>query len=197
MTLAISVPVRDSVHSGFAFCLSELTSSLTAKQIPYKLFFENGSMLTDQRHRLVRNALRENATQILWLDSDMIFPANTYQVLNQHNKDIVACTYSTRTKPYRNVAYKDDEQLKENSGLHSVDSVGMGIMLTSTQVFKTVPAPWFKFIYSYEYDAYVGEDFSFCELAKEYEFDVYVDVDHSKKCAHLGTHANKLDNIDV
>lgn len=197
MTLAIAVPVRDSVHSGFAFCLSELTANLTAKNIPYKLLFENGSMLTDQRHRLVRSALQNNATQILWLDSDMLFPANLYENLNSHAKDIVACTYSTRTKPNRNVAYKDNQQLTDTSGLCTVDSVGMGLMLTSAQVFKTVPAPWFKFIYSFEYDSYVGEDFSFCELAKQYEYNVYVDLDQSKLCAHLGTCANKLEDINV
>ena len=107
--LGICVPVRDTLHTGFAYCLVQLTSHLTKNNIDYKLYFENGSIISDQRYRLTTSAMSDKCTQILWLDSDMLFPVSIYERLNNHNKMAVAATYSTRTKPYRNTAFKSDK----------------------------------------------------------------------------------------
>jgi choline kinase len=134
MKLAICVPVRDTVHSTFAYCLNELTSHLVRSNVDYNLFFQNGSVLPEQRTALVSSALNAKCDYILWLDSDMVFPKNLYQRLSSHNYDIVACTYSTRTKPYRNVAFLThdfNDRLTASLGVHKVSSVGMGLMLTN------------------------------------------------------------------
>ena len=172
--LAICVPVRDMLHSKFAFCLAELVARLVKDNVSYQLFFQNCSVLPEQRHLLAKSALTANCEKILWLDS-------------------------TRTEPFRSVAFLDNRDmtktLKEKSGLHSVNSVGMGIMLTSTEVFKNIVAPWFSFKYMSSYDAYLGEDIVFCELLKEYDYDVFVDADTSNYCAHLANLEIKIGDI--
>lgn len=197
--LAICVPVRDMLHSKFAFCLSELVTRLVKDNVSYQLFFQNGSVLPEQRHLLVKSAIASNCKQILWLDSDMVFPSNIYQLLSKHNKDIVACYYSTRSEPFRSVAFLDNRDMTKtltaNSGLHSVNSVGMGIMLTSIEVFKQTAAPWFGFKYMPAYNAYLGEDIVFCELLKEYNYDVFVDADTSNYCSHLANLEIKIGDI--
>ena len=108
MLLGICVPVRDICHSNFAFCLSQLTANLVRNHVQYHLFFENGSLIQNQRYQLVLDAQRANCNQILWLDSDMVFPSNIYHTLSAHQKPVVAGTYSTRTQPYRNVAMDEN-----------------------------------------------------------------------------------------
>lgn len=190
MTLAICVPVRDTVHAKFAYCLSELTSYLTRSNINYNLLFQNGSVLPEQRHVLVEAAISANCEQVLWLDSDMVFPKNLYHKLSSYDKNVVACTYSTRTKPYRSVAFVDNnynEKLSASFGLHKVSSVGMGLMLVKTEVYKSLTKPWFLFEYYENYNSYLGEDIYFCQQLQLKGFDIYVDIDTSKQCYHLST----------
>lgn len=190
MKLAICVPVRDTVHSKFAYCLSELTSHLVRSNVEYNLFFQNGSVLPEQRNTLVELAINAKCNQILWIDSDMVFPKNLYQKLANHSKDIVACTYSTRTAPYRSVAFLNNnfnDRLTATIGIHRVSNVGMGLMLTNIEVYNLLPKPWFVFDYDINLNAYLGEDMYFCQKINEHGCDIYVDVDTSKKCYHLGT----------
>jgi len=196
--IGICVPVRDTLHSGFAYCLAQLTSHLTKNNIEFKLYFENGSIISDQRYRLVMSALHDKCAQILWLDSDMLFPVTIYERLNQHNKIAVAATYSTRTKPYRNTAFANDnfDPATNNSGLHLVYSVGMGLMLTDISIFNTIPRPWFQVTWDHRYEAFTGEDVYFCAQIKNYEHELYVDFDLSKQCGHIGSVAIKMENIN-
>jgi hypothetical protein len=197
--LAICVPVRDLLHSKFAFCLAELVARLVKDNVTYQLFFQNGSVLPEQRHLLAKSAMAANCEQVLWLDSDMVFPSNIYQLLSKHNKDAVACYYSTRSEPFRSVAFLDNRDMTKTllakSGLHVVNSVGMGIMLTSIDIFKKIPPPWFSFRYLSSYDSYLGEDIVFCELLKEYDYDVFVDADASNHCFHLASLEIKISDI--
>ncbi len=188
--LSICVPVRDTVTSEFAYCLAQLTANLSNQNVPFMLFFELGSMLPQQRINLAKKSIEANATQILWLDSDMSFPSSVYHLLNKHKKDIVACTYSTRTPPHKSVAFTNkfdlSNRLEATTGLHKVYSVGMGCMLVNASVFNKLTAPWFEFKYSPRYDHFKGEDIYFCELASDAGYDVYVDADASKYCSHTG-----------
>ena len=190
--LAICVPVRDTVHSEFAFCLSQLIAALTRNNVEHQLFFENGSMIADQRRRLVEVALERSAQQILWLDSDMMFPANIYRKLDEHNVSVVACTYSTRTPPYRNVA----SGLSGNTGLQFADAVGMGCMLVDTEVYHQIPRPWFNMIWDDKTQTFSGEDVYFCEELIKNRYNVMVDCDTSKQCSHIGSVGVKLGNIN-
>lgn len=199
--LAICSPVRDTVHALYAYSLAQLTSKLTRNGVEFRLFFEGGSILPDQRTRLVNQALTAGADQILFLDSDMRFPASIYDRLNSHNKDIVACNYSTRTAPYRSVAFTTRnnfvDKLNNTTGLNKVAAVGMGIMLIDANIFKTISTPWFVFTWQRSEQTYVGEDIFFCNSVADHGYEVYVDSDLSKECSHLGTTEFRMDNIDA
>jgi choline kinase len=199
--LAICVPVRESVAVKFSYSLAQLTAYLAKNNVPFLLFFEHGSILPQQRTNLVNSAISANCDEILWLDSDMVFPATIYNDLTQHSLDIVACTYMTRTAPYKNVAFVDSSdynlRLDATSGLHEVYAVGLGCMLVKTQVYKTLPKPWFQFQYLHRHNGYKGEDIVFCELAAEHEYKIHVDVDTSKKVMHTAFVDIKLENQNV
>jgi hypothetical protein len=194
MKLAICVPARDQVHTGFARSLCYLTNRLVEKQINFELHIVCGSVITESRTRLVNLALEQKATDLLWLDSDMHFPPGLFDQLYKHDKKIVAVNYSTRYAPYKSVAFLDnnniDSRLTEKSGLHRVWAVGMGCMLVKAEVFKELPRPWFYHEYNKKDDNFSGEDIYFCNQAMHHGIDVFVDADI--KVAHFGLQVNTL-----
>lgn len=194
MRLAICVPARDQVHTVFAQSLCNLTSRLTRKNIDFELHIICGSVIAESRTALANEAIEHGATHLLWLDSDIQFPANIADKLNSHNKDIVAANYSTRYAPYRSVAFLDpkntNSRLEETRGLHKVWAVGMGCMLMKAHVLDNLPKPWFSHEYNKELDTFGGEDIYFCNQAMHHGIDVWVDAD--VQLAHIGIKANLL-----
>jgi len=130
----------------------------------------------------------------MWLDSDMIFPETIIDNLLKHNCDIVACNYSTRTKPFKGVAYKKigdwDSWVRRDDAntLVEVEGVGMGCMLVRTDVFCEMTLPWFEIEYSTEYQTHIGEDFWFCRNARSLGYKILIDTELSKKIKHCGSH---------
>lgn len=194
MRLGICIPARDTVHTLFASGLANLTSMLTKNDVDFELHIICGSVIAESRTRLANEALDNGATHLLWLDSDIHFPANIYKSLLKHDKDIVAANYSTRYHPYQSVAFLDpnniDKRLESTHGLHKVWAVGMGCMLVKSTVFEQLPKPWFSHEYNKDLDTFGGEDIYFCNQAMHHSIDVYVDADI--KLAHLGIKANLL-----
>lgn len=194
MHLGICVPARDQVHTAFARSLCYLTNKLTEKQISFDLNIVCGSVIAESRTQLAKQALGNNSTHLLWLDSDIHFPPNVFEKLLSHNKHIVAANYSTRYLPQRSVAFTDpkniDCRLEEKTGLHQVWAVGMGCMLTTAEVYNNLPKPWFSHEYNRELDNFGGEDIYFCNQAGYHGYDVWVDADI--KTAHFGIKANTL-----
>ena len=194
MKLSICVPSRDEVHIGFTRSLCNLTNRLTKQNVDFDLHIVCGSVIIESRTALVKEALENNATHTLWLDSDMHFPANVFDKLYEHQKDIVAAQYSTRYAPYRTVAFTDcenaDNRLDASFGLHKVWAVGMGCMLVNTDVYNNLPKPWFDHEYNKRLDTFSGEDIYFCNQAMHHGYEVWIDA--SIELAHFGTKANIL-----
>ena len=198
--LSICIPCREHVHSEFAYDLSQLTAHLTREGITHKVHMRRGSMLPEQRSYLAQEAIDSGSSYILWLDSDMTFPDDIYTRLREQDKDIIACTYSTKDHIRGSVAFRENngvaERLKYDYGeAVEVDAVGMGVMLTRTSVFSYLPKPWFQFYWDYEREYYNGEDIYFCEQAREAGYSIYVNFQDSDMIGHLGTHNYKLGHI--
>lgn len=194
MQLAICVPAHDQVHTNFAIGLANLTSRLTQDNIDYQLHVVCGSVIAESRTRLANEALEHGATHLLWLDSDIHFPATVVTKFLKHDRDIVAANYSTRYYPYQSVAFTNckniSERLESTTGLHKVWAVGMGCMLVKSSVYAELPKPWFSHEYNKDLDTFGGEDIYFCNQAMHHGIDVWVDADI--QLAHFGTKANTL-----
>lgn len=196
MKLAICVPARDTVHAGFAVCLANLTARLQKNQIDFEILFTLGSVIASQRNNLVAQALELDCTHILWIDSDMHFPASIVEKFLKHNKKIIAANYSTRVKPLRSVAFTNRKnlmsRLTETKGLHQVFAIGMGCMLVNIDVYKTMPKPWYSYEWNEDLQDICGEDIWFCNQAQNHGFEIWVDCDASQFIAHYGTKAYVL-----
>jgi hypothetical protein len=196
MNLAICIPCRDQVCTGFAYDLARLSAYFGARRVPKGdklfLFTSAGTLIADQRINLAREALNAGADYVLYLDSDMRFPKDGFDRLFAHQKPIVAANYSTRRLPCKPVAFADPicRELvytnKDSAGIEKVYAVGMGFMLVDTKVFKAMPQPWFQIGYSAESGDFFGEDVFFCHQAAKHGFDTHIDHDVSKEVKHIG-----------
>jgi len=194
-SITICVPARDMVNTGFAMDLAMLAVRAYSDIAPgykFNISMVSGTLIADQRTKLVQTALAQGSDYILFLDSDMRFPSNLLYDLVKHDKDIVACNYATRRKPVKTVAFSDFSSLQciyshGQFGLEEVDAVGMGAMLIKADVFRKLPQPWFNISYLPNGKMYIGEDIYFCKLAQAHGYTVYIDHDLSQKVGHTGS----------
>lgn len=200
MSISVSVcmPSRDSVHATFANCLALMAAQWSVMNVPqgHRLMLRQsqGTLIANQRQDLVIGSIKEGATHILFLDTDMRFPKDALDRLLAHDKPIVACNYATRRFPVKPVAFANDHDWEaiytkpDSTGLQSVSAVGMGVMLIDVEVFKTMSLPYFAIGYSRKTDSFVGEDIYFCRMARQAGYEVLIDHDLSKEVAHIGTY---------
>ena len=193
--LAVLSPTRDHVHAAFSKCMIELVKLNTMNGIDTHVVYDASTVLLTQRERLAMEAQNIGAEYMLWLDSDMVFPATTAMRLMAHKEDIVAANYVRRQPPYKGVAYEkigDWENplpYKPQDALVKVAGIGMGCMLMKTSILKEIPQPWFEFKWTPESSDHLGEDMIFCQKMAEVGYTVKVDTQLSMEMRHLGTMA--------
>jgi hypothetical protein len=207
MRLAVCLPCRDIVQTGFAYDLARLTAFWSAKYVPQggalHLFTSAGTLIADQRENLAKEALKIDADWILFLDTDMRFPKDVFDRLSKHDKPIVAANYSTRGLPAKPVAFRNAlcneyvYTVDESRGLEEVYAVGMGVMLIKAEVFRNTPMPWFQIGYASATGHFFGEDIHFCHKAAKHGYKTLIDHDLSKIVKHIGTFEYTLDHAEA
>ena len=199
VSVCICVPCRDTLHSLFSYSLVKLVQYCDAFGIRTNLVMKTGSLIAEQRHSLAVNAIDNGYSHILWLDSDMMFPSHTLEKLLSFDAPVVACNYSTRTEPLKNVAYETigdwDSWVRDSVNsprVVSVEGVGMGCMLTRIDVFKNMSYPYFEVAYDSKLKEWIGEDFYFCKALREQNYEILIDMSLSRDIHHLGVLANTI-----
>jgi hypothetical protein len=182
--LAIAVPAHDTVPALFANHLARLYATTCAAVPTITLAMMVGTFVHHARDKLLHDVVELwGATHILWLDADMVFPADAALRLLAHDVDVVAANYVTRVPPSRPTARRDGERIAsaEATGLEAVDHVGMGVFLMRTSIVRDLPRP--RFWYSTPTET---EDVYFCNLLRKAGHTIYVDHDLSKDVGHVG-----------
>ena len=152
-----------------------------------------GALVDRARNRLVEQMLIHpiKPTHLLFLDADIVPPADLLKKLLKDDKPIVSGLYRRRLPPYEPMAFVTDRKgryqpiaigLKEKRGtLRRVDVVGGGCLLIRREVFEKIEPPWFTSQWTEE--GHLSEDFSFCEKARTRGFEIF--VDRSASALHL------------
>jgi len=193
--LAVLVPCRDMLHAAFAKSLTELVKLNTSSGIDTHVIMDASTVLLTQRERLGLEAQKVGAEYMLWLDSDMVFPATTALRLMAHNEPVVAANYIRRQLPAKGVAYETigDWQnplpFEPQDELAPVEGIGMGCMLVKTAILSKIAQPWFEFGWTPESNDHLGEDMIFCQKMAQAGYTVKVDTQLSMEMRHLGTWA--------
>lgn len=197
----IAIPSMGTWDADFGMSLAFMMNHVTRypeidkKGLMVQLHNKRGSILANSRQSLVQSAIDNGATHILFIDSDQTFPPDLLHRLMKHKKQIVACNIATKVLPSTGTARLKSGTLgvplcttPETTDLVRVWRVGTGIMLINTNVFKRegMEKPWFSQYWSEELDAYVGEDWAFCEKLEQSGVSLYVDQEVSREIGHIG-----------
>lgn len=199
MKVAICVPCRDTVMTGFAFDLAKLCAyegvTRCAKGGSLMIYQVPGTLIFNQRERLAEEAIKDGADAILWVDSDMRFPKDALEILLSRDLPIVGVNATTRRFPVKPTALDIDPEtndlVKVNSkgktGLEQVMGVGFGMVLIKKEVFLAAQKPWFWFEQT-DKGGTIGEDIYFCAKAFDAGYQTVIDHDLSMHIRHIGTY---------
>lgn len=180
--VALGIPSGDMLHTDFAMALAMLCQSPGA---PIFLLNARSSLVPLGRNQCVAAAQIMKATHLLFLDTDMVFPADTLARLLAHDKDIVGATYSQRMPPFHPLCVNENgEHAHLTRGLARMRLMPTGCLLIRLAVFDALDKPYFRL--AVEAEQLRGEDYHFCESARAAGFEIWCDGDLSKEIGHVG-----------
>ncbi len=157
-------------------------------------FANTKGMIVDQaRNNLVARLLAEpEGTHLLFVDSDMVLPANFFVNMLRTDTDIVTALAFKKWYPHQPTIYKfEDNEWKSiitypQDSVFEIDGCGMACCLIKKEVFQKVPEPWFEFKMTERGGKHwiLSEDIVFCEKAKKAGCTIKVDTGIA--CGHVG-----------
>src|SRR5678815_4908106 len=99
MRLAIGGPTREIVPAAFAVDVAQLYA-YTRERGPWgsavTVGFITSTYIHVGRELFLEAAIKQNATHVFWLDTDMSLPRETIVLLAMHDQPVVACNYVVR-----------------------------------------------------------------------------------------------------
>lgn len=182
----------DMVHADFAYSLSMLLMySIAQCRMWVGLQNTRCSVIDHGRCVALESLKQSNASHILFLDSDMIFPHQTLERLLSHNLDVVGASYCTRKAPFAMTHLNMDmtsaiPEFNDDFPLKEVHSLGGGCLLIRAEVFDKIPPPHFQSVWPTP-NAPQGEDRTFCIRARKAGFKVWCDWPLTMQIGHVGT----------
>jgi hypothetical protein len=193
--VAIAIPSHGATTPEFSVSLARVCEAAgTHRAQKYELvriILVMDSLLPRGRERLVLEAIKANATHILWLDTDMRFPSHTLEALFYRRKDFVGANYVRRHGNPEFTAMRGNETLpttEHSPPIERADVVGLGCALTHIGVFHKIEQPWFMFGTSPGPEHFwIGEDAWLCERARKADIPVWVDHELGREIGHVGS----------
>ena len=199
--IAICVPTAGLIRAETVSSFYKVVRSLNEKTLwpeateqSHMLLIRIGSGISTNREAMVKQAIDNDCTHVLFIDDDMTWDPKAFELLARRRHPIVGVNYRVRLPPGRFTAIHLTEPgvtgtqvktTKEATGLVPVKYMGFGLCLIEAQVFKAVEKPWF--LPFWENGQYSTEDLPFFTKAKEAGFTAYVDQDASKYVGHIGS----------
>ena len=145
------------------------------------LLISRTSTIWAMRSEGVKQALEAGADYILHMDIDEIYPPDTPERLMKNidgGIEVVGGLYTSRVNDvYSAFVFTDDPfdvrlaEIKPNTGLQKVDSMGFGGTMTAISVYDKLEEPWFEGVEGH------GEDVAFCKRCKDAGVQVWCDTD--------------------
>ncbi len=189
--VVIAVPCADAAYMKARTTASIAHNIIAAEGKVIDMLLRISCDIVSSRTWLVLEAIKNGATHILFVDSDMVFPEDTLNRLLAHKKYIIGCEYNKREFPLKGV-YEPLEERSETE-LYKAKHVGTGMLLIDLTVFANIGRPseenpkgmpWFNFGRDSQGQLALGEDVWFCNVAQDYGYDIWVDP--SIKIGHAG-----------
>ena len=172
MKLLIAIPTLDFIEAEFVKCLMRLCKKLDADGVPYDVEICNGTLVYAARDKLACRAINENYTEVLWLDSDMIFEPEVYEDLHDAHKPVISGVYCSRRPGFGSTLFKQLDDINHlrhwdfkdlPKDTFELQGFGFACVLTQVEVLKDVQMQYGTcFCPMKQY----GEDLAFCMRAR-------------------------------
>jgi hypothetical protein len=196
--IIIGIPSIGNVRVETVVSLCKMLSSTPG--LIYEIVDPITSYIPHNRELIAKEAVRLDADYVLYIDTDMTFPADALTKLLSRNKEIIGVMYNYKGTPPRPTAkldpkYKDECKVIEKNGevFGSITdetkpfrcrAVGTGFFIIKVSVLKKLERPYFTFIPETENNEVVGEDVYFCDKAREAGYEIWCDP--TIKIGHIG-----------
>lgn len=192
--VAVCIPSGDDVKTDFALSLAAMLQvnrmqlddgAITT--LKYELLNMRTANLAFSRNELARAAITRGADYVLFIDADMRFPPFTacrlIEVARKTGVKIVGAVGASRIS---GAVCRAGER---ESGVIEVPSIGTGILLIHSDVFRRLAEPWFLFELGHGVPEALGEDAYFCAKAHAAGLKIAADFELTKDVAHIGAFA--------
>ena len=195
MKTLIAIPCMDMIHTEFARALLSLGG-----EGDVQITFAQSSLIYDARNQLAEIAVRDGFDRVLWLDSDMTFPPETFRRLHtllDAGRTVAAGLYFGRKPPFRPIIYKS-VRLENRGGkwatpiaehfddfprdaVFPVRACGFGCVMTDAALLGRI---YDRFGLPFSPLSGLGEDLSFCARCGELGETIW--CDSGLRCGHVG-----------
>lgn len=183
--LAIGFPCNYA-HVPAAF----FKNMMLLKKPDYELIVADTGGVDTMRNHIVHAAESVDCTHLLMMDTDMLYNPETVYRLLSHNLPVVGALCYRRYPPFDPLMmsgkpgnYHSIDEWKEGD-LVEVDATGTGCLMFNMDVFRDMPAPWFKIRHNPD-GSPIGEDIGFCYDLRCAGYKIFVDTTIPAK--HLTT----------
>ncbi len=195
MKTLIAIPCMDMIHADFVRSLLSLEIS---GEVQYT--FAQSSLIYDARNQLAEIAVKGGFDRVLWLDSDMQFPASTFRRLHEHldlGAEMATGLYFGRRPPFGPIIYRDvrledrgerflapvaesfDDYPRDE--VFDVAACGFGCVMTGVDLLCRVAE---KYGPPFTPVSGLGEDLSFCMRVRD--LGAQIRCDSSLTLGHVG-----------
>ena len=200
LNLMVGFPTTGDWKGKFGISLCNMVTYLMSEKVPG--FREQrvrpqqvrGSILPRGRMNVVKSAIADKCTHILFVDTDQTFPRDTAHRLLTSGKSVIGCNIATKQIPASTTARQKSEDFWGEPVFTDPDSpqyekvwrLGCGIMLLDIKVFEKIGLgcfgiPWIEKIQDYQ-----GEDWPMCEALEAAGISIWVDHKLSDEIKHIG-----------
>lgn len=190
-SIAIGVPVRYNIDGTFFSSINNILDQMR-KNYNVTLIIDSEYPLDLSRNNIVQKAIKIGCEKIIFIDTDILVSVETLTKLLSYDYDIIGGVYNLKVKPYNPLIYEQVtentyiEKLLYNMDVTEVDGIGIGLCVIKMSVFETLPYPWFKNEWFFEYNRYgvLSEDLYFCREAKKKGYKIMCDP--NLQATHVG-----------
>lgn len=189
--VAICIPSMDTWMADTALAFGAMMGAASQRYglIPIN---QKSSYVHQARNMIADIAIRQaKAEWLMWFDADMVWPPETLDVLLSHNRDICGADYRKRKPPFDRIGrFVGEDPGVHGTGLHEMLWLPHGVMLVRAEVYQRLKFPWYELLYrGNRHEDLSGEDFLFCEEARKAGYQIWCDMDLTKRVSHIGERA--------
>lgn len=142
MRIMIATPHRNEIKGVKEASMARLISACPTGH-EYVYVNIECAIMSDGRNMMFDEAIQQGCDHLLFVDSDMEFPADGLTRLLAHQKDVVGGVYYSRKHPFNPICYnfrRDDGRISSLSeipeALFQLEVIGTGFLLVSRRVIE-------------------------------------------------------------